>query len=88
VEGKNKCKLYLKDEFVDHLIFTCPLSAFVWSVIQEGLKWEKIPRTVKEFIDGCLLQRGNKNNCVLFFLFVAVCWTIWLNKNDFVFKVS
>jgi hypothetical protein len=66
VEGKNKCKLYLKDEYVDHLIFTCPLSAFVWSVIQEGLKWEKIPRTVKEFIDGCLLQRGNKNNCVLF----------------------
>jgi hypothetical protein len=22
----------------------------------------------------------------LFFLFGAVCWTVWLNRNDFVFK--
>jgi hypothetical protein len=55
-KGENKCKLCLKDESVDHLNFICHLSIFVLSVIKEGLKWEKIPRTVKEFIDECLLE--------------------------------
>jgi hypothetical protein len=45
---------------VDHLIFTCPLSVFVWSVIREGLNWKKIPELVKEFNDECLLKRGGQ----------------------------
>jgi hypothetical protein len=56
--GENKCKLCLEEEIVDHLIFTCPLSAFVWSVIKEGLNWERIPQYVKEFNEECLCQRG------------------------------
>jgi hypothetical protein len=74
---------------VDHLIFTCPLLVFVWSVIREGLNWKKISESVKEFNDECLLKRGgggDKLNSVLFFLFGAVCWTLWLNRNEFVFK--
>jgi hypothetical protein len=41
---------------------------------------------VKEFNEECLCQRGDKRNGVLFFLLGAVCWTIWLNRNDLVFK--
>jgi hypothetical protein len=54
---------------VDHLIFTYPLWVFVWSVIREGLNWEKISESVKEFNDECLLKRGDKLNIMLFFLF-------------------
>jgi hypothetical protein len=54
----------------------------VWSVIKEGMKWERILKNVKEFNDECLLERGNKYNGALFFLFGAVCWTLWLNRND------
>jgi hypothetical protein len=87
-KGENKCKLCLKDESVDHLNFICHLSIFVSSVIKEGLKWEKIPRTVKEFIDECLLEGegGDKNNGVLFSPIWAVCWAIWFNRNDFIFR--
>jgi hypothetical protein len=59
MEGGNKCKLCLNEESVDHLIFTCPLSAFVWSVIK-GLNWKKLPKSVKdvkEFTDQCLFER-------------------------------
>jgi hypothetical protein len=62
----------------------CPLSAFIWSVVKEELKWERLPRSVKEFNDDCLCQRGAKLNSVLFFLLGVVCWTIWLNRNNFV----
>jgi hypothetical protein len=81
-KGDSKCKLCLSEEYVDHLIFTCHLAVLVWSVIKEGMKWERILKNVKEFNDECLLERGNKYNGVLFFLFGAVCWTLWLNRND------
>jgi hypothetical protein len=64
----------------------CPLATFVWSVIRERLKWKQTPKSVKEFNDKFLLERGNKNNGVLFFLFGDVCSTLWLNKNDWVFR--
>jgi hypothetical protein len=38
----------LKDEFVDHLIFTCSLSVFVWSV---RIEMGNNIRDVKEFIE-------------------------------------
>jgi hypothetical protein len=53
--GENKCKFCLEEEYVDHLIFTCPLSAFIWSVIKERLSWDRLPRFVKEFNDDCPL---------------------------------
>jgi hypothetical protein len=37
---------------------------------------ENHKRCVKEFNDDCTVERGNKNNGVLFFLFGAVCSTL------------
>jgi hypothetical protein len=44
--GEVRCKFCIQVENVDHLIFTCPLSAFVWSVIKEGLNWEKTLKSI------------------------------------------
>jgi hypothetical protein len=85
-KGESNCKLCLSEESVDHLIFLCPLATFIWSVIKEGLKWKHTPKSVKEFNDNYHLERGNKNNGVLFFLFGVVHWTLWLNRNDWVFR--
>jgi hypothetical protein len=53
---------------------TCP---------KEEMKWERNPKSVKQFNDDCLLERDNKNNGVL----GMVCWTsLWLNRNDLVFR--
>jgi hypothetical protein len=32
------------------------------------------------------MSEVDKHNGVLFFLLGVVCWTIWLNRNDLVFK--
>jgi hypothetical protein len=29
---------------------------------------------------------GTKNMSMMWFIFEAVCWTLWLNRNDFVFN--
>jgi hypothetical protein len=71
---------------VDHLIFTCPLASFVWSVIKEGVGWGRALKSVKEFNDEFLLERGHKDNGRVFFLFGVACWTLWLNRNDCVFR--
>jgi hypothetical protein len=68
-KGEVRCKFCLQEENIDHLIFTYPLLAFVWSVIKEGLNWEKTPKSLKEFNDEYLFKRGDKLNNVLFFLF-------------------
>jgi hypothetical protein len=70
---------------VDHLIFECPLAGFVWSVIKEGMGWGGL-KSVKEFNDEFLLERGHKYNGVLFFLFGAVGWILWLYRNNWVFR--
>jgi hypothetical protein len=41
---------------------------------------------VKDFNDNFFLERGHKENRVLFFLFGIICLTLWLNRNDWVFR--
>jgi hypothetical protein len=67
---------------VGHLIFERPLTVFVWSVIKEGMRWERSPKSVKEFNDEYLFESRDKYNGVLFFLFETVCWMLCLNRND------
>jgi hypothetical protein len=77
---ESKSKLCLSEESVERMIFT---TVFCVGVIKEEMKWERIPKSVKQFNDDCLLERDNKNNGVL----GMVCWTsLWLNRNDLVFR--
>jgi hypothetical protein len=50
------------------------------------LNWKQTPKSVKDFNDNFLLARGQKGNGVLFFLFGVVPWSLWLNRNDRVFR--
>jgi hypothetical protein len=40
--------------------------------------------TVIQYINFLLIYYNG--NGVLFFLFGAVCWSLWLNKNDWMFR--
>jgi hypothetical protein len=44
------------DESVDHLLFHRPLTAFIWVVVRDGLRWKTIPQSVKNFNDDFLLE--------------------------------
>jgi hypothetical protein len=45
----------------------------VWTVIKEGMGWERPPKSVKEFNDEFLLERGHKDNGTLLFLVLGRC---------------
>jgi hypothetical protein len=85
-KGDEKCQFCLESESVDHLVFRCPLSVYIWVVVGDVLGWETLPRSVKNFVDDFLFLRGDKQNEKLTFLFGAISWTLWLNQNDLVFN--
>jgi hypothetical protein len=59
---------------------------YVWVVIRDELGWESLPRDVKSFVEDIMFGRGDKCNGRLIFVFGAVSWTIWLNRNDLIFN--
>jgi hypothetical protein len=85
-KGDEKCQFCLEGELVDHMLFRCPLSVYIWAVVKDVLGWEALPKSVKSFVEDFLFLRGNKQNEKLIFLFGAISWTLWLNRNDLVFN--
>jgi hypothetical protein len=71
---------------VDHMLFKCPLATYLWAIVKDGMLWQSIPLSVKNWSEDFLLERGNKRHRVLMFLFRGICWTLWLNRNDLIFK--
>jgi hypothetical protein len=85
-EGANSAKF--AKESVDHLIFRCPIVVFMWAVLRDDLKWRRISKSVKDFMENFLLCKGPKGVGVVWFLFGTVCWTLWLNRNDFILMIG
>jgi hypothetical protein len=40
----------------------------------------------RDFRENYVGNRGGRGMGLVWFLFGAVCWTLWLNHNDFVFN--
>jgi hypothetical protein len=41
---------------------------------------------VKKFVEDFMFAGWDKRNGKMIFVFGAICWTLWLNKNDLVFN--
>jgi hypothetical protein len=88
-QQSKQCQLYNEEEKnVDHLIFRCPIAIFVWVVVRDGLEWSESPRCVQDFEEKFLSKLGPEKLNVMWILFGAIVWTLWLNRNDFVFNNS
>jgi hypothetical protein len=85
-KGSKFCKFVTPRKQLIIYFFQYPSSIFIWSVIKDALNWTKIPKSWKDFNDNFLLERGHKMNSVILFLLGTVCWTLWLNRNDWVFR--
>jgi hypothetical protein len=57
---------------------------------KEELMWSgmccALPVGVKNFMGNFMLSRGDKRNGKLIFIFGAISWALWLNRNDLVFN--
>jgi hypothetical protein len=81
-KGDKKCKFCDEKEIVNHLLFLCPTASYIWCIIRDSMQWGQIPKSVRDFSDNFLWKGGIKGIGVLFFLFGAVCWSLWLNRID------
>jgi hypothetical protein len=41
---------------------------------------------VKIFVEDFMFAGGDKRNGKMIFMFGAICWMLWLNRNDLVFN--
>jgi hypothetical protein len=83
--GSPNCKLCRSDEDVDHLMFRCPFAQFLWCILRDTFSWPHIPASRKDLLNLVQLQRRDKAK-VLWLLFAAGFWAIWLMRNDWVFN--
>jgi hypothetical protein len=48
--------------------------------------WGAIPKSVWDFKENFISSGGCRGVGVVWFLFGAKCWTLWFNRNDFIFN--
>jgi hypothetical protein len=83
--GSLLCKLCGAEEDVDHIIFRCPPAQFLWCCYRDVFHWDMIPTSRSDLLDLIQNQRGVRNR-ILWYLFAAGAWAIWLVRNDWVFN--
>jgi hypothetical protein len=85
-QGGSQCCFYLEDETIQHLFFDCHVAKFVvWNAIffTFGIK---PPTSVVDMLGswlGCFSQKLRKQ---VWLGAAAMCWAIWLCRNDAVFN--
>jgi hypothetical protein len=55
-------------------------------LIKDELGWGSLLRGVKSFVEEFMFAGEDKRNGKLIFVFGAIFWTLWLNRNDLVFN--
>jgi hypothetical protein len=84
-KGDSKCNLCGLDENIQHLFFECRGARFVWNILFITFNIQPPKSTSHMF--GSWIRRfapGLRKQMVVGI--VAICWGLWLNRNDAVFQ--
>jgi hypothetical protein len=72
--GEIECQLCGRMESIDHILFRCVCSWYVWTVIQETFGWSHTPSLVVDFMEGwCGVNNSRDRNKLLLFGCDVVC---------------
>jgi len=84
-QGTKTCCFCHKEETIKHLFFDCRFACSIWSFIHVATGLLK-PHNIGHIFSGWL--RGVNKDMKLLLLLggAATCWSIWLSRNDIVFK--
>jgi hypothetical protein len=82
--GAKECKMCGAVENTNHILFTCPVAAFLWVFLNETLILGAIPSSTAE-LELILLRRNHRFQSVLF-IFAGALWAIWKTRNALVFE--
>ena len=84
-KGSPACAFCQDTEFVNHLMFECPMIKYVWSLMAYILGATVIPSSFSQY--WIWINRYLPGGKQVFFVgLVAVCWSIWKIKNSICFE--
>jgi len=85
--GSKKCVFCSHDETIKHLFFDCHFAKFLWRVVQYTFGLVP-PTSVAQLYNDWLLRFDCKSKTQLVCGVSALCWALWLSRNDIVFDNS
>ena len=83
--GSTKCCFCSLDETIQHLFFDCQMARIIWRIVQVSFNILP-PVSIFHMFNGWL---NGINKELMYKILVgasALCWTIWLSRNDMVFN--
>ena len=80
------CFLF-KDETIQHLFFECHYAKFIWRAVHFSFHINE-PKSVQQMCHGWLNTVDAKERSKIFVGAIAICWPLWLTRNDIVFEES
>ena len=75
------------DETIRHLFFDCHVAKFLWRVVHYAFDLSP-PQSITHLFSNCLRSVGTKLKRKLLTGESALCWAIWLSRNDMIFDRS
>jgi hypothetical protein len=85
--GNKKCVFCSREETIQHLFFDCHVAKFIWRVVSLtfGLG---VPTSIMDLYSLWLLNVSARTRSKILVGATAICWAIWLTRNDVVFDKS
>ena len=84
-QGSVKCCLCSSVETIQHLFFDCYFARFVWNTVQMAYGIQP-PTSFANLFGSWLHGLSLKLRNQILLGAAALCWSIWLNRNDMVFN--
>jgi hypothetical protein len=86
-KGCTKCCFCSKEEIIHHLFFECHMARFVWNmlVISFGIQ---PPSSISNLFGSWGRSFPSNLRKTILIGASALCWAIWLSRNDVIFKNS
>ena len=84
--GSKVCSFCNWEETIQHLFFDCAYARFFWRAIHLVFGLAP-PKDVDDLFNHWLKQGGRKPNLYLLTGISAMCWVIWLSRNDVIFNI-
>jgi hypothetical protein len=86
-KGCIKCCFCAQQETVQHLFFDCPMAKLVWGCVAFAFGINK-PINVQHLFGPWLRSFSKEQRNLVLIGMTALCWAIWISRNDLVFNIS
>lgn len=84
-KGNMSCAFCSCNENIQHLFFDCHLSRAIWNAISIAFGVRK-PENVNDLLGAWVKGWSKENRKQIVVGISALCWAIWLSRNDICFK--